>query len=376
MKRFLVSSLILAYRYLARPIIFIFDSEKVHVFVLEVGEVLGKIPLFPELLKKMFFVGGGRIGSDVAGIRFPGPVGLAAGFDYEAQLPAILPGLGFGFGTVGTVTLGAYDGNPKPRLARLPKSQALLVNKGFKSPGIKFVLERLARTKLSVPLGISIGRTNTANLKTNEEAIADIVSSFRLAESSSVPFSYYELNISCPNLASGIEFYAPEKLLTLLTAVTALGLKKPLFIKMPIDRTDEETRGLLDVILAFPVAGVIFGNLQKDRRHPTLDQNEVAKYPKGNFSGRPCATRSDELIRLAYEATRGQLIIIGCGGVFTAEDAYRKIRLGASLIQLASALVYRGPLVPAEISAEIKNLLARDGFASLALAVGVDALTP
>ena len=361
------------YRLLIFPIFRLFDSEDCHNLVLRIGEIIERSHLTIAAFRKMFFVGGNSLKSSVAGIYFENPIGLAAGFDYQAQITNLLPAIGFGFGSIGTVTLGKYDGNPRPRLGRLIKSQSLLVNKGFKSPGMKSILSKLSRHSWTVPVGISIGRTNSADLRTNEDAVADIVSSFNLAEASTVPFSYYELNISCPNLISGIEFYSPEKLRALLLAVTALNLSKPIFIKMPIDKTDDEVRVMLDIIIEFPVAGIIIGNLQKDRNHPSLYQDEVAQCQKGSFSGKPCSERSDELIRLAYRTTQGKIVIIGCGGVFTAEDAYRKIRLGASLIQLVTALIYRGPLVPAEICTGLQDLLVRDGFSSVSSAIGVSA---
>jgi dihydroorotate dehydrogenase len=142
---------------------------------------------------------------------------------------------------------------------------------------------------------------------------------------------------------------------------------------MPIVKTDDETRALLTVSAQFPVTGVIFGNLQKDRRHPTLVPAEVAKCGRGNFSGRPTFQRSNELITLAYREYGNKLIIIGCGGVFNAADAYKKIRLGASLVQLITGLVFEGPHLAAQINRGLLRLLARDNFSHLSEAVGVDA---
>jgi dihydroorotate dehydrogenase len=130
---------------------------------------------------------------------------------------------------------------------------------------------------------------------------------------------------------------------------------------------------MLTAVIEFPVSGVIFGNLQKDRNHPSLDPKEVARYPKGNFSGKPTEERSNELIRLAYREYGKRLVVIGCGGVFNAEDAYKKIRLGATAVQLITGLIYEGPQLVASINAELPRLLKKDGFSNVSEAIGKDA---
>jgi dihydroorotate dehydrogenase subfamily 2 len=372
MQKYFVSISCAGYRYILRPICFLFDSEPIHNFFLDLGRLLGAMPGVSRVMDSFFGVSRPSLTTKLAGITLKNPIGLAAGFDHEAKLPAILSGLGFGFGSIGTVTNGVYGGNAYPRLKRLPKSRALLVNKGFKSSGIDAVLRRLEGVRMSAPVGISVGRTNTPQIATHEAAISDIVTTISKVIASSVPFSYIELNISCPNLATKVEFYEAEHLQPLLAAITALSIKKPLLIKMPIMLSDEATLLLIDTIRKFPVAAVIFGNLQKDRSHPSLDKEELEPLlqHRGNWSGMPCKDRSDELISLVYRHTRGELPIIGCGGVFTAEDAYRKITLGASAIQLATALVFEGPTVPAKIALGLDRLLIQGGYTHVDDAVG------
>jgi dihydroorotate dehydrogenase len=287
-----------------------------------------------------------------------------------------------GFSTVGTITNLPYGGNPKPRLSRLVKSKSLLVNKGFKNMGISATLKYLRATmnrsngtkinggKFLLPIGMSIGKTNTLDITTQEQAIDDICSAFKEVEHAGLPFSYYELNISCPNLQGNVEFYRPEHLEQLLKSVFAVRLSKPVFIKMPIVKTNEETLAMLEVIAKSPAAGIVIGNLQDD--------------PRGKLSGMPTQKRSDELIRLAYEKYGGKsiastgrnnsrrLVIIGCGGVFSAEDAYRKIRLGASLVQMITGMIFEGPQAISEINRGISRFLARDGFAYVSQAIGAD----
>lgn len=360
------------YRNIARRILFLFDPETVHECALSLGEILGKISVFRKLALFLFASVEPRIAQNIAGIPFRSPVGLAAGFDYRAKLVRFLPSLGFGFETIGTITNDPCEGNPKPRLGRLVRSRSLLVNKGFKNEGIHAILKKLESVAPLVPLGISIGKTNSKEPMTQEEAAADVVAAFCAAEKANTGSAYYELNISCPNLYGNIEFYSPEHLDELLRAVFSTGLSKPLFVKMPIDKTDDEVRSMLRVISAHPVKGVIFGNLQKNRGDISFRKEEVEKATKGNFSGKPTWRRSNELIRLAYRECGKELVIIGCGGVFSAEDAYAKIKCGASLVQLITGLVFQGPQLVAEINNKLPKLLASDGFSHISQAIGSD----
>jgi dihydroorotate dehydrogenase subfamily 2 len=337
------------------------------------GEKLGNFSFSRFLIRKIFFTQNKSLNQEIAGIKFSNPIGLAAGFDYQGQLTQILPNLSFGFQTIGTITNQSYEGNLKPRLGRLSKSKSLMVNKGFKNPGIKAIIKKLQKSQFETPVGLSIGQTNSAKEMAQGKAIEDIVDTFKIAESAKAPFSYYELNISCPNLFSKVSFYPPKNLKVLLEAVTALKLKIPLFIKMPIEQTDGETMKMLDVIVDFPTAGVIFGNLQKNRKDKTLNPDEVKRFPAGNFSGKPTEQRSNELIALAYKKYGKRLVIIGCGGIFSAKDAYQKIKLGATLVQLITGLIFEGPQLVAQINLELPRLLKKDGFNQIYEAVGTGA---
>ena len=366
------------YKHFMRRLLFRFDSEMIHEKMVAVGSWMGAHSWNRALTSGMFRVKNPTLETTVAGIHFKNPVGLAAGFDYRADLSPILPGIGFGFGTIGTITNEPYEGNPKPRLGRLLRSRSLLVNKGFKNDGMDATLAKLKRKSYSFvpsfPVGLSVGATNSRKEMTQEEAVQDIITAFKKAEAAKLPFSYYELNISCPNLFGSVTFYPPENLRALLAAVTALKLDHPLFIKMPIEKSDSEIEVILDVILSFNgIAGVIFGNLQKNRNAPGVIPEESAKYPVGHLSGMPTRKDSDRLTRLAYRKTQGRIAIIGCGGIFNAEDAYRKIRLGASLVQFITGLIYEGPQLAAEINAGLVKLLKKDGFKNISEAVGKDA---
>jgi dihydroorotate dehydrogenase subfamily 2 len=361
----------LQYRYGVRPLLFLLPSEVVHERLTLIGEQIGQSKFLRQFLASMLATADTRLSQDLFGIHFSSPIGLSAGFDYKAQLTMVASSLGFGFETIGTITNHAYAGNPSPRLGRLVKSKSLLVNKGFKNTGVDSVLAKLSSQSFSLPVGISIGRTNSRKITTVQDSIQDICEAFTKVKESKIPFSYYELNISCPNLFGNVSFYPPQHLKQLLTAVFAVGISKPLFIKMPIEKSDEEVVDMLEVITQFPVSAVIFGNLQKNRQDPSLVRKEMLKYPVGNFSGKPTQRRSDELIALTYRLYGKRVPIIGCGGVFTAADAYRKICLGASLVQMITGLIFEGPQVVSEINQGLGELLRRDGFSTIAEAVGV-----
>ncbi len=362
----------LLYKLFAKPIFFHFNPESVHNFVTNYAEFIGNHKFSIAVIKKIFSQNKKypTLSQTISGINFVSPVGLAAGFDYDAKLTQILPSLGFGFGSVGTITNRAYGGNPKPMLGRLPKSKSLMVNKGFKNNGAVTVSNKLSRKQFAYPVGISIGRTNDPSLN-QAQSISDIVSAFKIFEGSDVVHSYYELNISCPNLFGDISFYLPHKLNDLLLSIQKLKIPIPLFIKMPIEKDNKTVLALLSVISKHKfVTGVIFGNLQKNRKDPALDADEVAKFTTGNFSGKPTWNRSNELIKIAYEKYGDQLIIIGCGGVFSAEDAYYKITLGASLVQLITGLIFEGPQLVAEINEGLEKILQKNGFKHISEAVG------
>ena len=360
----------LIYQKIAKPVLFQFDPENVHSLITHLAEETGKYDLFKKFFSNFYGKRYSNLKQNIVGIDFESPIGLAAGFDYEARLTQILASFGFGFQTVGTITNNSYAGNPPPRLGRLPKSQSLMVYKGFKNDGARKVSEKLSSLSFPIPLGISVGKTNTANLKTQKEAVSDVISAFLTFERSKVKNYYYELNISCPNLFGNVTFYPPKNLTELLSEVDKLKIKKPIFIKMPIEKSDKETLNMLDVISKYKITGVILGNLQTNRSDPALDPTEVAKFKDGNFSGKPTQKRSDELIKLAFKNYKGKLVIVGCGGVFNAKDAYRKIKLGATLVQLITGLIYKGPFVVSEINKELSEFVKKDGFKNIADAVG------
>ncbi len=360
------------YQAAAKPTFFLFSPEVVHHRVVRLGERLSQKSWWRELTRRYYDVSDRRLNQSVAGISFPNPIGLAAGFDYEARLTQTLPAMGFGFQTIGTITARPCPGNPSPQLGRLPRSKSLMVNKGLRNNGITATLHKLERLpKFVRPVGISIGQTNSRSVNTIKQAIEDVMASFRILKYSAVPFSYYELNISCPNMVTENSFYNIKNLRLLLRNLDELKLTKPVFVKMPISETDKQIIAILRELTHHRfVKGVIIGNTQNNRSDSSLVPEEVARFDRGHFSGKPTQARSDELINLCYRHFGKKLIIIGCGGVFNADDAYQKIQLGASLVQLITGLIFEGPQLIAEINSGLLKALERDGYQTISEAIG------
>lgn len=370
-KTLIVDTFGYAYTIVLKPILFKFDAEKVHVSMVAIGENLPKFIL--KFFNLIFVKKYKNLNTKYLGINFTTPIGLAAGFDYEARLTQTLPFMGFGFQSVGTITNNAYQGNPSPRLGRLPKSKSLLVNKGYKNLGIKETVAKLARLKFKFPVGFSIGRTNTSELDTVEKSIKDIIRAFKYTKSKKLKIAYYELNISCPNLVNylHIDFYNLKNLDKLLTAINKLRLDKPLFIKMPIDQTDRHTKAMIKVIANHKVQGLIIGNLQTNKNNKLIIKKEANKFKMGKYSGKPTFEDSNRIIRLVYKNFKDRFIIIGVGGVFNAGDAWIKFTNGASLVQLITGMIFEGPQLIAQINRDLSERLSKEGYKSIKEIVGI-----
>lgn len=345
------------YKHLLKPVVFQLDPEVVHNSFVTLGHWLGKSA--PTRFLTQLLVGnlGTYAPTYIGGIVFPNQVGLSAGFDYNGDLTQILPSVGFGFATLGTVTRYAYGGNPKPRLTRYPRSKSLLVNKGLKSIGAVAFIKKLRGTHFTIPIGISIASTNRPYPHLSAQ-IADIMSTFALFEQSTLTHSYYELNISCPNTFGGQPFTTPARLRQLLTRLDKVWKTphhRPVFVKMPIDLSWEETDALLRIIADHSISGVVFGNLTKDKNNPAVHpaDREQWLHSSGNLSGFPTRERSNALIKQTRQHFGSRFIIIGTGGIFSAQDAVKKIKLGADLVQLITGMIYEGPHLIPQVAAAV-----------------------
>jgi len=358
------------YKYFLKEIFFLRDPEFVHEHMVRVGHFLGKYGWSRGFIRWLFYYEHHTLEQKIAGMTFKNPVGLAAGFDKDAYLTQILPEVGFGFEEAGSITGVACDGNPKPWLWRLPKSRALVVNYGLKNEGSEVISARLKKLKFKIPLGISLAKANSPDTVEEARGIADYVKAYKTFVAAGVG-DYFTVNISCPNAFGGEPFVDPDKLGRLLLALSEGGWKKPVFIKMPSDIEPSMVDSLLEVSRKYKITGFICTNLTKKRDNGKV--NPLDKLPeKGGISGKVVEDLSNQLISYIYKKTGKEFVIIGCGGVFSAEDAYKKIRLGASLIQMITGMIFEGPEVIGLINHGLANLLKKDGFASIIEAVGAD----
>lgn len=371
MKRAIRSISKVGYKGVAKPVMFRAAPDKVHKGLIKTGKRVQKLPGVRSL-PKLWSHKSARLETTLAGVKFRNPIGLSAGFDKTVELPGVMRSVGFGWMTGGSVTWGEYEGNEGPWFYRLPKSKSLVVNAGLPSEGTRVVSERVANYEQSTfkdfPLNISIAKTNSKQSVGDAAGVKDYCDSLKVFDKVE-QVALLEINISCPNTFGGEPFTTPERLEKLLKAVDRLKLNKPVFIKMPISLPLKEFDALLEIIVKHKVAGVALGNLLKDRKQANLS-DELSDSVKGNLSGRPNKDISTELVRRVYKKYGDKLIIVGVGGVMSAEDAYEKIKAGASLVGLITGLIYEGPQLVGEINYGLEKLLKRDGYRSVSEAVG------
>jgi len=315
-----------------------------------------------------------RLATDVAGLHFPTPIGLAAGFDKSGAAIRTLAGLGFGSIEIGSVSIDPSVGNPKPRLWRLPDDRAILVHYGLPNDGAAVIGERLAGTRLPVPLGINLVVTNrgpgAAPLNADQ-----IIGEYAAAAEAMAPHAdYLMMNLSCPNTVDGRDFFADAGHLdAFLAALDETRLRRPVFLKVsPLGGIDAIERVLAAADGRYSVSGFMF-NLPPVKPAGLRTAENIWRDLPGAVSGPPAAALADVCLRETFRRMdRKRHVLIGAGGVFTAEDAYAKLRLGASLVQLLTALIYQGPGVVRTITQGLAQLLARDGVKNVRDAVGVD----
>ncbi len=355
------------YNHIFKPLAFRRDPEEVHDRITRLGKLLGKFAFERFVTRKFFFYENKSLKQNILGIYFPNPIGLAAGFDKNAELTQILPEVGFGFEEVGSITGEPCKGNDKPRLWRLPLSKSLVVYYGLKNDGCEIISERLRNKKFKIPIGISVAKTNSPVTVDTTAGIADYVKAYKVM----LPIGdYTTINISCPNAFGGQPFTDPASLDLLLAEIDKIQTNKPVFIKLSPDLSKVQIDSILEILGRHKVQGIICTNLTKNRDNPKIIEQVVPQ--QGGLSGKVVEELSNELLAYIYSQTKGKYVLVGCGGVFTAEDAYKKIRLGASLIQMITGMIYEGPQVIGEINKGLVELLKRDGFDSISQAVGVD----
>jgi dihydroorotate dehydrogenase subfamily 2 len=356
------------YRKLWKPLLFKRDPEDVHDMFTRSGALLARFRISRGLVAFICKCTDSSLEQEILGINFKNPVGLSAGFDKDANLCNILPDVGFGYMQIGSVTLHPYEGNPKPRLYRLKKSSALIVYYGLKNIGIEEISKKIqSYGKFRFPISISIAKTNSVESCTSDQGAEDYFGCYKKCLEDGIG-DFYTINISCPNTFGGEPFTTPEKLELLLSKLRSLKSNKPMFVKMPINLEWNEFESLLEIIVKYKVDGVIIGNLNKSR-DPKYYKEELPEI-NGGISGKPTWDLSNYLIGETYKGYKDKLIIIGVGGIFTAQDAYHKIKLGSSLVQLITGMIFNGPQTIGEINKGLVQLMKEDGYSNISEAIG------
>ena len=364
------------YRNYVRPLLFRLDAETAHKATVHATAVAGVVSR--RLLSRL---GGNcppdpRLAMDVAGLKFANPVGLAPGFDKSGRAVHGLARMGFGSVEVGSVSAQASRGNAKPRLFRLPADQAIVVNYGVPNDGAVVVARRLAAARtvaggLPVPVGVNLVETNTSRPTNPDGVVDELLAAAR-------PFcglaDYLTVNLNCPNTTAGVSpFDAPTRLRHLLQAMSVLPDLPPVFLKFTAHRDPARADTLLEAVAGHRfIAGLIF-NLPPGTAYDLHTPRTQVDAMPGTLCGLPTRDMMDDTLRFWYpRIDTSRQVIIGSGGISSAEDAYRKIRLGASLVQLYTAVIYQGPALVGRKRHGLAELLERDGLSHLSEAVGLD----
>jgi dihydroorotate dehydrogenase len=361
------------YKTLGKPVLFRMDAEKAHHLTINGLSVVGAIPGGKQLLKAMYGVSHyPQLAQSLWGIEFANPVGLAAGLDKNAKAVSGFSQIGFGFMEVGTITPKPQTGNEQPRLFRLPSDEALINRMGFNNVGVEEMERNLRKLRdRPIPIAINIGKNKvTPNENAEDDYRACIRALYELGD-------FFVVNISSPNTPELRNLQHGNDLSRLLDAVMdELEMQqekhghpgKPVLVKIAPDLKSDELEMMVQTILESGVSGIIATNTTLGReglKHPNREQ-------AGGLSGKPLARRSTEIIRDIYRLTRGALPIIGSGGIFTAQDAYDKIRAGASLVEVYTALIYEGPGLLGQLNEGLAALMKKDGFTHITQAIGSD----
>lgn len=358
------------YKRVLKPIFFRMDPEVIHDRMLGAGDMLGRFGFTRWLTSAFFAYRHPMLEQEVLGIRFSNPIGSAGGFDKNGRLADIIPSVGFGFEEIGSITGEPCAGNPKKRLWRLAKLKGLVVNYGLPNKGAEAIAKRLEGKGFRCPVGINMAKTNSQVCAVDGAGIEDHLKSMRLFKNIG---DYDTINVSCPNSFGGQSFQNPEAMDRLLGALDSVQTGKPRFVKVSADLPLSDVDAMVTVAERHNVQGFIISNLTKQYERSGIAQ-ELAKQgiTTGGISGKPTQELADNLIAAFYARCGDRFVLIGCGGVFTAEDAYVKIKRGASLVQLITGMIFEGPQLIGEINRGLVKLLKRDGYRTISEAVGAD----
>lgn len=327
---------------LVKSILFLFPAEKAHHLTTSALKFFCKIPLVPSLLKSLWTLEDKSLEREVFGLRFKNPVGLAAGFDKDGKYYKEMAHLGFGFIEIGTVTPEPQDGNPKPRLFRLPEDQSLINRMGFNNDGVDAMIDRLKdRKKDGILIGGNIGKNKWTP---NEFAVDDYLICFKKLYKH---VDYFVVNVSSPNTPNlrALQDKKPltEILNTLMREREQYDLAKPILLKIAPDLNEAQLDDIVSIVDDTEIDGLIATNTTIDRSHLKTAEKTITEIGNGGLSGSAIVDKSTKVIKYLYQKSEGRFPIIGVGGISTAAQALDKINAGATLVQIYSGMIYQGP---------------------------------
>ncbi|MFC6863094.1 quinone-dependent dihydroorotate dehydrogenase [Halomicroarcula sp. GCM10025817] len=344
---------------IARPLLFRLPAETANDAVHRLLETVEGTPVATAMARR-YTVSDDRLAVDAFGQSFDNPVGVAAGFDKNATIPTVLSSLGFGFAEVGGVTAEPQSGNARPRMFRLREDEAIINRMGLNNDGADVVGQRLADTDAPFPVGVNVAKSEHVG---TDEAPEDYRYTYeRVAEGG----DFFVVNVSCPNSQGFEELQNRDAMAAIFTELQDAGAS-PLLVKLSPDLPDPAVEDAIALVTELDLDGVVATNTTMDRPTSLRSPNRVEQ---GGLSGKPIEGQATSMVR--FVAERVDVPVVGVGGVSTAEGAYRKIRAGASLVQLYTGLVYRGPSIARDINEGLLELLEDDGFDSIEDAIGAD----
>ena len=337
--------------FLIRSILFLFPPEFSHKFTFKFIKISFKIPLIKSIEKSRYVVKNNKLERKLFGLKFSNPVGLAAGFDKNAELINEVDAFGFSFIEIGTVTPEPQFGNEKPRVFRLKKDEALINRLGFNNEGLEKIIKRLKNKKTNTIIGGNIGKNKNTPI---EDSVQDYKKSFNQLFNY---VDYFVLNVSSPNTPKLRELQKKEKLEVLISSIQSINntklLAKPILIKISPDLSYNELDSIIELVKKYKISGIVATNSTNKRENLKTKENLVRKIGDGGLTGLPIKNKSTDVIKYIHQKSLGTIPIIGVGGINSVEDAIEKIEAGASLIQLYTGFIYQGPLLVKKINQEI-----------------------
>ncbi len=339
------------YRILIKPMFFLFNPEKAHYLAMGLLTFVGRIPGVKWVLRKTFTIEHPSLSRQVFGLHFRNPVGLAAGFDKNAQWVDELDSLGFGFVEIGTVTPLPQPGNDKPRLFRLPADHALINRMGFNNAGATAAAFALKKRKSSLIVGGNIGKNK---ITPNDQALQDYLLAYDALYD---VVDYFVVNVSSPNTPGLRQLQEKEPLMNILGQLQQTNGKrqkpKPILLKIAPDLTNDQLDDIIDIVIQTKIAGVIATNTTIERSNLKTPAAKVQQIGAGGLSGKPVAKRSTEVIRYLKQHSNNAFPVIGAGGIHSPQDAHEKLNAGADLIQVYTGFIYEGPSLAKNINASL-----------------------